>query len=50
MAIRFGSSDPKIWPRFRVDVTVMIIRGLWIDAPTLISAPFLAETSMHIYS
>ena len=50
MAIRFGSSDPKIWLHFCTHLTTMIIRYIQNASLDLISLLTSTLTSMHNYA
>ena len=48
MAIRFGSSDPKIWLRFRLHLIPMIISNIRKCVFALVTTPFLTDIRMTI--
>ncbi len=50
MAIRFGSSDAKIWLRFRPHLTAMIIKHIRNRIFTVVSVLFQADVLMHNYA
>ena len=50
MAIRFGSSDPKIWLRFCSHLTTMIIRYMQKPVFDLVFNPFQMDLPMHKYA
>ena len=50
MAIRFGSSDPKIWLRFCSHLTLVIISDIRNCVFALVTTPFLTDIRMHNYA
>ncbi len=50
MAIRFGSSDPKIWLRFCSHLTLVIISDIRKCVFALVTTPFLTDIRMHNYA